>query len=317
MNQKIRENLKKSKRYPHVKLEKASWLFKTIERDQVDTYTDFENELAGFLASFFIDKSGRLVEELKLFIDTQPDNANLVSYLRQNLQRLKSQTLLTRQDVSTLKEFYRELFDKSFDDGLQNSLILRLVGFDLVDRVNPATVESETYVENSAQKTKFYAENFVDRILEPQLIQAAEKNRLTESYIDDNITDNNYWAVLSGNLVIKNYHLGYLSALAALDVVTFEYKAVLDNRTTKICRSLDGQLFEVNPMLQKLKNYFSSDPSSSVNGMQFASRDYEDEVEAGNISRSELQDAGIPLPGSAHPNCRSSLVGSNGQVFTA
>ncbi len=317
MNQKIRENLKKSKRYPHVKLEKASWLFKTIERDQVDTYTDFENELAGFLASFFIDKSGRLVEELKLFIDTQPDNANLVSYLRQNLQRLKSQTLLTRQDVSTLKEFYRELFDKSFDDGLQNSLILRLVGFDLVDRVNPATVESETYVENSAQKTKFYAENFVDRILEPQLIQAAEKSRLTESYIDDNITDNNYWAVLSGNLVIKNYHLGYLSALAALDVVTFEYKAVLDNRTTKICRSLDGQLFEVNPMLQKLKNYFSSDPSSSVNGMQFASRDYEDEVEAGNISRSELQDAGIPLPGSAHPNCRSSLVGSNGQVFTA
>lgn len=317
MNQKIRENLKKSKRYPHVKLEKASWLFKTIERDQVDTYTDFENELAGFLASFFIDKSGRLVEELKLFIDTQPDNANLVSYLRQNLQRLKSQTLLTRQDVSTLKEFYRELFDKSFDDGLQNSLILRLVGFDLVDRVNPATVESETYVENSTQKTKFYTENFVDRILEPQLIQAAEKNRLTESYIDDNITDNNYWAVLSGNLVIKNYHLGYLSALAALDVVTFEYKAVLDNRTTKICRSLDGQLFEVNPMLQKLKNYFSSDPSSSVNGMQFASRDYEDEVEAGNISRSELQDAGIPLPGSAHPNCRSSLVGSNGQVFTA
>lgn len=316
MNQKVRKILKKSKRYPHVNLEKASWLFKTIERDQVDTYTDFENELGGYLASFFIDKSARLVEELKLFIKNESGSANLIPYLRQNFQRLKSQTLLTPEDIGILKQFYRELFEKSFDDGLQNSLLMRLVGFDLANNVSTNSVESETYINNSVQKTQFYAENFVDRILEPQFINAAEKNKITAAYIDDNITDTDYWAVLSGNLVIKNYHLGYLSALSALDVITFEYKAVLDSVTTKICRSLDGSLFEVNPMLQKLKNYFSADPGSSIGEIPFANEDYQEEVEAGNVTRTELQEAGAALPGS-HPRCRSTLVGSNGQVFTA
>jgi hypothetical protein len=95
--------------------------------------------------------------------------------------------------------------------------------------------------------------------------------------------------------VSKFYHLAYLEKLSQANVIFYRYDAVLDDKTTEICTSLDGNIYRVDTSLIGMRSYYSTSPEIST--------------------RVNPYDAGIPVPGMYHPNCRSTLVGSDGSTL--
>jgi len=141
------------------------------------------------------------------------------------------------------------------------------------------------------------------RELSKAIERIENKENLTEQYINDSFNENSYFSMLANSEVSKFYHLAYLEKLSQANVIFYRYDAVLDDKTTEICTSLDGNIYRVDTSLIGMRSYYSTSPEISTRVNPY-------------IDKDTLQDAGIPVPGMYHPNCRSTLVGSDGSTIT-
>ncbi len=112
-----------------------------------------------------------------------------------------------------------------------------------------------------------------------------------------------YWRVVANAATSRSYHYGLLKAAQFQGFRGYEFKAVLDEKTTDICRSLDGKVWSIASAISKFEQVAGSDDPDEVKRV-FPWTRFKD---VQGLSVDELQAMGVMVP-PLHGNCRSTLL---------
>jgi SPP1 gp7 family putative phage head morphogenesis protein len=301
-SQDYKDGIEKSSTYKFERDVSVFNIFRKQEERQVENITAREKELAAFLAGLFITRTETIKLEIIRGIKTNQISPQSRIFLTNNLDRLRNTAIITNSDRTELAQFFNELFKIAVDDSIRLARLRGLISNSVYNALvnNETSINVDRYVGNIVEKAVFYADNFARRILIPRI---ENKENLTEQYINDSFNENSYFNMLANSEVSKFYHLAYLEKLSQANVIFYRYDAVLDDKTTEICTSLNGNIYRVDTSLIGMRSYYSTSPEISTRVNPY-------------IDKDTLQDAGIPVPGMYHPNCRSTLVGSDGSTIT-
>ncbi|QSY98643.1 hypothetical protein J2J97_31735 (plasmid) [Rhizobium bangladeshense] len=111
-----------------------------------------------------------------------------------------------------------------------------------------------------------------------------------------------YWQLIANVAASRGYHYGYLRTMQARGIIGYRFVAIIDGRTSTICRSMNGREFLVADavnMLDALAN--DPDPMAAKTRTPWVSADA---VEG--KSSQELAKMGVMIP-PLHPRCRSTI----------
>lgn len=122
--------------------------------------------------------------------------------------------------------------------------------------------EVEVVTAGFADHIRFYADNYVSRIIVPALrktvIDADPDELQTELLAKAQqlfAGNDSYWHNVVHQGISNSYHYGMTKAADMVGCRKLMYLAVLDDRTTDFCRALDGQTVAVDPVLKKLVDF--------------------------------------------------------------
>lgn len=120
--------------------------------------------------------------------------------------------------------------------------------------------------------------------------------------IDRRLKSVPYWRVVANANASRAYHYGMLKAAQFQGFTGYEFVAVLDSRTSDICRELDGQTWFIADAVNRMEMVAGSDdPDAAKTFMPWVN------VEAvQGQSADALRDMGVMVP-PLHGNCRSTL----------
>lgn len=127
---------------------------------------------------------------------------------------------------------------------------------------------------------------------------------------------NNYFKTYTANMLNNARTYAQLSVFAETEAKYFEIVAVLDGRTTNICRALHGKTFPVAPALQNMKAFFEADNLDSIkeiSPMVYGTIEdgftvgYGDGASPLNIDDSNAMIRANVMSPPFHFNCRSSI----------
>ena len=119
-----------------------------------------------------------------------------------------------------------------------------------------------------------------------------------------------YGKILANNAVQRSYNYGWLVTEQAAGTRVFIFRAVIDKRTSQICRSLNGRKFYVADALRLIER--ATDPNNPTAAVEvtgwFRAEDVSD------LTTQQLVAAGVMVP-PLHPHCRSRLEASLDSVL--
>lgn len=130
-------------------------------------------------------------------------------------------------------------------------------------------------------------------------LQAALSERFAQSL--------SYWQGLSATVLTRSSVMGTTQALIEAKAKTYEFLAVNDERTSEICRHLDGKIFKVEvarDIRDRLLNSKSPEEAKEVAPWPTGDRLQE---ALGTSNASDLAGMGIAVP-ALHFHCRSEII---------
>ena len=317
---KARKGIDKSKLYKKwadgVNLD-SLMIAKSQSEDQIDTFSEFEEELAAFLGGVFLASTESEVDLLVSKIEAE--EFDFIGFSN-TVNSLDNKRVVSPDDRAALQEFFGEVLDTGVVES--DELIQRM---DLA--VEEQSFDNQSVSNFSGSMTSFteyYANNYPGRVLGPSLLAAAakfESGQLAKDefseFVRNKFTENPYWQTVSNTGTVKAYHYGYLKNMEASGIEEYTYKAILDSKTTPICRHLNGKVFNVRRGLELLENFSGSTASNAPSELPWLSKEEQEDIVTRNLTKEELQAQGVILPGSLHANCRSTLVSTQGRVINA
>lgn len=163
----------------------------------------------------------------------------------------------------------------------------------------------------------YYVNKYYDRFVRPRL-QKVGNEAIAKNVPFDEVKDivksglaeqedksQNYWSVISNVLISMQFHWAAMKAgtltLDPSSVGQYTYTAVLDDRTTTLCKSLDGRRYSIGQVLNATELALTS-PASTLKGI----KPFLDPT-ASFDSQSVL--GSVPVP-PLHWSCRSLLLPS-------
>lgn len=182
-----------------------------------------------------------------------------------------------------------------------------------------SNVDYNAVLRRSAESLHYYTKTSFGRVIVPKVQKTIAKvvddpNKMPQ-YLDlrDQITNyyknDNYGRLVANSYSNRAYNWGVAKSAKEQGFEFVEYVAVLDDRTTEICRHLNGKVFDLDKSLARLeaaitakeRNLEHIDPWLDVESVI-------------GKSISEIEDIGGNTPGK-HPNCRSILRPIKGSVL--
>ncbi len=116
-----------------------------------------------------------------------------------------------------------------------------------------------------------------------------------------------YWRVVANAATSRAYHYGLLKAAQFQGFRGYQFKAVIDSKTSEICRSLNGKVWSIASALSKFEQVAGSDDPDEVKRV-FPWPRFKD---VQGLSVEQLQAMGVMVP-PLHGNCRSTLIPRGG-----
>lgn len=239
------------------------------------------------------------------------DAARFVEELATSKQRLSPERFEKR-----LKKLVRE-FDGEFTGTRAASRVRNqvkdamLVGADTFnDRSILSGVPGKgDVVEAFSARVNKYADNYFERIVAPRLLQAydpdkspkqmrKELKQLTRRLLKNNEA---YWKNVANSSMSYSFNFGYLKAAEANNHTQLMYLAVLDERTTKFCRAIDGKTIKLAPVLDRLEEIAEMTAEESL---QYKYWKLADSIK--KPTTSAMTKMGILVP-PFHANCRTTI----------
>jgi SPP1 gp7 family putative phage head morphogenesis protein len=156
---------------------------------------------------------------------------------------------------------------------------------------------------------KHYDSQVVDRlkkagyqVIEDGLARDEAGKVLKELFTDQFKKSNSYWEGLSNHIVTQSREFGAIEAYVKAEVTQYRIDAVLDDRTSDICRYLDGTIYEVSKAVEMRDRVMSAaTPEASIKIKKWIPYD----AKKDDPPDKDLPDFAFPP---YHFNCRSRSV---------
>lgn len=161
---------------------------------------------------------------------------------------------------------------------------------------------------------KYYTNNYFNDQVIPQLFAEVQKifdapGAVTEASIlpvrealDVRLKNTPYWRLVANSSASRAYHYGALKAASLNTLRSYYLSAVIDERTTKICRSLNRREFWVADGLQQVERIASAEGDEIKRFSPWLK--FEDVAGKDNNA---LRDINALVP-PFHGNCRTTIV---------
>jgi SPP1 gp7 family putative phage head morphogenesis protein len=130
--------------------------------------------------------------------------------------------------------------------------------------------------------------------------KAAEKFK--EAFQGEIQKSNSYWRLLANDVTTKSREFGRVQGMVKAGIEEYRIDAVLDRRTTDICRFLDGTTFQVEDAVEQRDRLLESDDPEMIKEIS----PWLDADVITSMSVDELSQRGILLP-PFHGNCRTRI----------
>jgi SPP1 gp7 family putative phage head morphogenesis protein len=114
-----------------------------------------------------------------------------------------------------------------------------------------------------------------------------------------------YWNVVAAAGVVRSRTYGTVASFEQAGVETFEYVAVLDNRTSALCEHMNGRIFRVDVAVRQRDAFLEAESPEEAK----AAHPWPKPTEVLGMDTKALEAAGICLP-PLHGSCRSVVVPS-------
>jgi len=109
-----------------------------------------------------------------------------------------------------------------------------------------------------------------------------------------------YWELMSNHVTTRSREFGRVEAYVKAGVEAYQIDAVLDRRTSEICRHLDGMTFPVSAAVQTRDRLLDADDPEVVK----EAAPWLDADTIKGLTADELAERGVVFP-PFHPHCRS------------
>jgi hypothetical protein len=173
-----------------------------------------------------------------------------------------------------------------------------------------ATQSVAHFHEGLVAAAKYSTNNFFNTQVIPAVEREVEKlfnNAQPNLSPILNVLDNRlrsvpYWNVVANAAASRAYHYGYAKAAEALGYTYYEFVAVMDKRTSEICRHMNGKKFTVSAAVDIMQR--SADAESPEDLKQIQPWITVDQAKS--MDTEALKNNGVLIP-PLHGSCRSTI----------
>ena len=159
-------------------------------------------------------------------------------------------------------------------------------------------------------KTKDIIQELAKETLENGDTRAVFAEKLQTALLNDVKETKQYFELLADHVLTKTQNMGHVSGYEEAGVEYVRIVAVLDNRTSLICRTLHDRIFEVKSFRKQYDNIISAAKKRDIDGVK-AAQPMLDAKTAANItnmiSTKEFEKMGFKMP-PYHFHCRTTHV---------
>lgn len=172
----------------------------------------------------------------------------------------------------------------------------------LKDQVQKGIVKSSTYFSNK------YFNTIVTPKIEKAVMDVLNKGHSArDAYdtfretIDTHYKSVDHWKTVANASASRSYNYGLAKGASQLGYAIVRFDAILDHRTSDICRSLNGSEWDIYKITDQYERSATGDPADLKQYSEWVSyKEFQD------MSDSELLSRGVVLP-PCHGLCRSVL----------
>lgn len=113
-----------------------------------------------------------------------------------------------------------------------------------------------------------------------------------------------YWRLVANAAASRGFHYGMMKAGQLTQVSAYRWDSIIDNRTSSICRALDGRVFNIADAVNLMERASAAGPQGAKSIMPWPTSAQAKQIPT--MSNDQLRDMGFIVP-PAHGNCRSSI----------
>lgn len=140
-------------------------------------------------------------------------------------------------------------------------------------------------------------------VMEGRAPGAAPDLAAVRSVLDRRMKTVPYWRVVANSAASRSYHYGFLKAAQFQGFRGYQFVAILDDKTSQICRSINGKQWFIADAVNLMERAIvDPDPNAIKNSMPWVPA-----AQVEGLSSDALRDLGVMVP-PLHGNCRSTIV---------
>lgn len=127
--------------------------------------------------------------------------------------------------------------------------------------------------------------------------------RSIQEHLDERLHATPYWRVVANAAASRGFHYGMLKTGEGQGKLTYQWKSVIDKRTSNICRRMNGHTFYVADAVDQMEAVADADSLDAVKKLAPWPRwsDIKD------LNAAAIAQLGVRIP-PAHGNCRSTII---------
>ena len=129
-----------------------------------------------------------------------------------------------------------------------------------------------------------------------------------ETALEDHVTaSKTYWEILADHTLNKIQNMGHVSGYETAGVQYVKIVAVIDSKTTPICRAMNGKIFKVADFRKQYDKIIRAAEKHDLKAYKAAQPMVNGKAMKGEISEEDIKKLGIKLP-PYHFRCRTTHV---------
>lgn len=211
----------------------------------------------------------------------------------------------------------RASFDEQTEDTVRKALHHEMkkgavrAGFTLDSVV--ARFDQTQILDGMVRSAKFYTDSYFDKFVVPKLHKAvtekfiqgnpdADSLHFIQKMLSEKLEGNHYWHVVGNASASRSYHYGVLKSGVMTRQLGYQVYAIIDDRTSSICKEMDGKEFWVADAVHVIERSAKAESAEEVKELQ----PWLKYSEIRELSTDELVSKGVMVP-PFHGLCRSTI----------
>lgn len=268
------------------------------EQERPSTFLLEEAAIAVILGMALARRSGPFIDE---FLDT---------LRREDFQRLDDVYAMGSASLG-------DILTEANEQAVRKSLVtevrkgVRQLGGGTLAEVVPRL---DDIMNGMVRSTKYYTNTYFNRFVVPSLQNLVQREFIEgaadpaayqkiQKALDSRLKSVPYWRTVANAAASRSYHYGVMKAGQANGMRGYELVAIMDDRTSHICRDLDGKQFWIEDAVHLIERTAMAEDPEEVKELQPWLK-YDD---IKDLSTDELVSKGVMMP-PFHGSCRTTLV---------